>query len=326
MEKERKISIIVPVYGVENYLDQCIWSIVDQTYQNLEIILVDDGSMDNCPALCDAWEKKDNRIKVIHKKNGGLSDARNAGISYATGELIGFVDGDDYLDCKMYELLLEKLNQTDSDIAVCGVQMFWEDRSETQLLTKQGEIVLENADAMRALLEETWLKQPVWNKLYKREVVAGILFEKGKYHEDVFWSYQMIARAKRVCVFDTPCYFYRQRNDSIMGVKFSVKRLDALEAMSQRINFLKNTYPDLVCGEMASYYFGCIYDMQAAMRSCKKKELNEIRECLKPHIEQSILTYDAFNQMPFKQKVWYVLSRINFDLTCRLRNCLKVGL
>ena len=115
-----KISVIIPVYGVELYLDKCIESVVNQTYRNLEIILVDDGSPDRCPTICDEWAELDNRNKVIHKKNGGLSDARNAGIRIASGELIGFVDSDDWISEGMYQLLYENMIENNSDISACG--------------------------------------------------------------------------------------------------------------------------------------------------------------------------------------------------------------
>ena len=116
-----KISVIIPVYNVEEYLDKCVTSVLNQTYKNLEIILVDDGSPDNCPKMCDEWAKKDKRIKVVHKKNGGLSDARNSGIEVCTGEYIGFVDSDDYIDKQMYKELLKRIESTNSDMVMCGI-------------------------------------------------------------------------------------------------------------------------------------------------------------------------------------------------------------
>lgn len=186
------ISIVVPVYKVEPYLDKCISSIVNQTYKNLEIILVDDGSPDNCPAMCDAWAEKDNRIRVIHKPNGGLSDARNAGMSVATGELMAFVDSDDWIAPDMYEKLYHRLTEDGSDIAACGVQMVWEDNTPPRMLTRPGSRTLNRDEAMQAIIEESCLKQPVWYKLYKSKLVRDIRFPVGKYHEDVFWSYQAV--------------------------------------------------------------------------------------------------------------------------------------
>ena len=184
--KQPLISIIIPIYKVEAYLDRCVQSVADQTYRNLEIILVDDGSPDRCPDICDSWSEKDSRIRVIHKENGGLSDARNAGIRAATGELIGFVDGDDYISGEMYEILYDRILADGSDIAACGVNMIWEDSGKTRLMTKEGTVVLNHEDAMRACIDETWLIPPVWNKLYRKELVNDLFFPVGKYHEDVF--------------------------------------------------------------------------------------------------------------------------------------------
>ena len=165
--EQQKISVIVPVYRVEAFLDRCVQSIAEQSYKNLEIILVDDGSPDNCPAICDAWAERDSRIKVVHKQNGGLSDARNAGMAIATGEFMGFVDSDDWIAPDMYQHLYDLLETDGSDIAACGVEMVWEDGTPSRMLTKAGCCVLNQEDAMRAIIEESWLKQPVWNKLYK---------------------------------------------------------------------------------------------------------------------------------------------------------------
>lgn len=313
------ISVIVPVYKVESYLDQCVESILAQTYTDLEVILVDDGSPDQCPALCDAWAKKDNRVKVIHKKNGGLSDARNAGMKIATGTYIGFIDSDDWIAPEMYQLLYDEMRKTDSDISACGVQMVWED-GNTRMLTCNGNIVLDNKQAMEALIEENWLKQPVWYKLYKRSVVEGIPFAVGKCHEDVFWSYQPLAKAKKVCVIDTPCYFYRQRSDSIMGEEFSAKRLDGLEAMEQRILFLKKEYPWLVGKAQERAYFFAMYLMQVALREKRYEILSCIQkkaECVCPSNKK---------QLHFSQRMWIFLSKVSFLSACKLRNLFKIGI
>ncbi len=312
------ISIIVPVYKVEPYLDQCVQSIVDQTYQNLEIILVDDGSPDNCGAMCDAWAAKDSRIRVIHKENGGLSDARNAGLAVASGEYIGFVDSDDYIAPTMYEELMTRLTDTGSDIAACGVQMLWED-GKTAMLTGSGSALLDNEQAMEAIVAESWLKQPVWYKLYRRSTVAGILFEKGKCHEDVFWSWQPIARANRVCVFDTPLYFYRQRAGSIMGEGFSAKRLDALEAKERRLRFLREHYPALARRGQNDLHGFARYLMQLALREEKadREVTARLESCGRKYPLKPEKT---------KQILWAVLAKLSFAGMCRLRNRLGIGL
>ena len=211
------ISVIVPVYNVEKYFDKCIQSIVEQTYNKLEIILVDDGSTDSCSQKCDEWGKKDQRIIVIHKKNGGLSDARNCGLKAASGEYIGFVDSDDWIAPEMYEKLKSALGEDDSDISACTVRTTEESGELRELLTIKKRAVLSRLQAQKALLEETDLKQPVWYKLYRKHTLDGVLFEKGKQHEDVYWSYLVVGSAKRISLIEYEGYFYRQRQKSIMG-------------------------------------------------------------------------------------------------------------
>ncbi len=310
------ISVIVPVYKVEEYLDRCVASIVGQSYTNLEIILIDDGSPDACPAMCDAWAERDSRIKVIHKENGGLSDARNAGLAAATGEYIGFVDSDDYIAPSMYGELMSHLTDTGSDIAACGVNMVWED-GKSASLTPEGSHILDNNAAMEAIVKESLLKQPVWYKLYRHATIDGITFEKGKRHEDVFWSYQPIARAKRVCIFDTALYFYRQRTGSIMSEGFSAGRLDALEAMEKRLVFLKDNYPELVDCAQNSIYFFSMYLMQSALRShAPEKIMSEIEAYAKKHT----LSPDSLTD-----RLWKALAKVSFRGTCRIRNAIGVG-
>lgn len=317
------ISVIVPVYKVEAYLDRCVQSIVDQIYRNLEIILVDDGSPDNCPAMCDSWAEKDTRIKVIHKENGGLSDARNAGMAVAAGVYMGFVDSDDYIAPKMYQLLYEHIISDACDIAACGVEMVWEDGTPSRSLTKAGSCILDCEAAMEACIRESWLKQPVWYKLYKTALIRDIPFPVGKYHEDVFWTWQVVARAERVSVFDTPCYYYVQRSGSIMAEEYSLHRLDAVEAKRQRLEFLEGEYPELADQAGINLMFTCMYHGQLAMLHMENARRQQVLRQLKiiycrtkPHLKD--LTY--------KRRGWLLLGRCNFLLTCRIRNLLKIGL
>lgn len=322
MEKRPLISVIVPVYKVEPYLDRCVQSIVDQTWKNLEIILVDDGSPDGCARMCDEWARRDARIRVIHKENGGLSDARNAGMAAATGEYIGFVDSDDWIEPDMYRLLYEQMERTGSDIAACGIQMDWEDGTPPRQLTKVGSCVLEAEDAMRAVIEESWIKAPVWYKLYRTELVRGIPFPVGKCHEDVFWTYQAVGSAKRVAIFDTLCYHYVQRAGSIMGEGFSLKRLDALEAKQLRLRYIQKCYPELAADAMTDLCFFCFWLAQRVLRCMegdeREKGLQRIRQVWKQ-------LHDA-KPRTCKERVWMTLGRISFVGTARLRNRLRIGL
>lgn len=319
------ISVIVPVYNVEQYLNRCVESIVNQTYRNLEIILVDDGSPDNCPAMCDSWAERDSRIKVIHKANGGLSDARNAGMAVATGELMGFVDSDDWISPEMYQLLYENMQQNDSDISACGVQLVWEDGTKPRALTKSGKCVLNAEDAMCAIIEESWLKQPVWYKLYKTELIKDILFPVGKYHEDVFWSYQAVGKAKRVSVFDTPSYFYWQRSGSIMGRTYSAKRLDAIEAKRERQEYIKCNMPGLENKGRIDLWFSCLYHGQQALKNLSKRENKKIFSDLQDVLKCYPLLNGDLHGIKNSHRVWLCLTAISMKQTCYLRNIMKIG-
>lgn len=318
-----KISVIVPVYKVEPYLDKCVSSIVNQTYTNLEIILVDDGSPDSCPTMCDAWAEKDSRIRVIHKPNGGLSDARNAGIVVATGELMAFVDSDDWIASDMYEHLYQRLTEDDSDIAACGVQMVWENKTPSRTLTREGSCVLNQEEAMRAIIEESWLKQPVWYKLYKTALVRDILFPKGKYHEDVFWSYQAVGRAQRVSVSDHIGYYYLQRGGSIMGEGYSLKRLDAVEAKVQRCAYIQERFPALSPLAVKDLWFTCIYQRQLALRALNKAEAEKILTYFENLVETHPFQMEGCS---LKERLWLNMAKSSLAVACRIRNALKIGL
>ena len=319
------ISIIVPVYKVEPYLDRCVRSIVEQTYSNLEIILVDDGSPDNCGAMCDAWAEKDSRIKVIHKENGGLSDARNAGMAIASGTYMGFVDSDGYIAPEMYQLLYERMTQDGSDISTCGVEMVYEDGTPSQPLTRSGRYVLDCASAMEAIISESLLKQPVWYKLYKTELVRNIPFPVGKYHEDVFWSYQAIGQAKKVSVFDTPCYYYTQRSGSIMGEAYSLKRLDALEAKMARVEYMQKNFPQLLNITKQNLWFSCMYSVQMLTKYCTPEVRDEGEKIVCKVLQKYPIQLSCARGMHIKQLIWLVMARGSFAMTCNIRTKLGIG-
>ena len=322
MNKTPLISIIVPIYHVEQYLNRCVESIVNQTYSNLEIILVDDGSPDNCPKMCDDWAKRDSRIKVIHKGNGGLSDARNAGMKIAKGDVISFIDSDDWIDPNFFEVMLNVMQDDESDIVSCGVKWVDEDGELLRTASVEAHEMFNTHDSMQELLHDGKLKQHVWNKLYRRNVIENIPFEKGKYHEDVFWSYQVIGQAKKISVIPDSFYNYVQRTDSIMGESYSPKRLDALDAMQLRCEYIKTHFPDLFDNSLQNYMGSCLYHLQLALRSHQE-------EAVIQNITQR-LSYGkqflSYNHMSSKNKLWMKCFMCAPVMTARFRNLLKVGL
>ncbi len=326
MDISMKISVIVPVYNVEHYLDRCIQSIVSQTYTNLEIILVDDGSEDHCPATCDDWTIRDERIKTIHKENGGLSDARNIGMLAATGEYIAFVDSDDWIAPRMLELLFNAMQEDKSDIAACAVEMVWEDDTPSCLLTVKTKALLSREEAQRALLNETLLKHPVWYKLYKRELICDILFKVGKYHEDIFWSYQAIGKANSVSLIDIVGYYYTQRANSIMGQGYSLKRLDALEAIEERYAYIKSEFPALECEARLSILSNCIYHGQMALRFLNRNEIKLVFDRLNLIKSNYKIVHKDYSDKKITHRLWFDIARVSLPAVCRLKNMLGIGM
>lgn len=322
------ISIIVPIYNVEQYLERCIRSIVNQTYSNLEIILVDDGSPDNCPQICDEWAKKDSRIKVIHKENGGLSDARNAGMQIATGDLIGFVDSDDWIHPQMYEKLFVSMEQQDADIAACQfIKRTSLTQSDFELSDiNENQIVYDTEEALKELILDGKVKQVVWNKLYKKELIQDIWFEVGKYNEDEFWTYQIIAKASRVATMDYVGYYYFQRSDSIIGERYSLKRLDGLEGKEKRFEFIKKYYPSLESTARLNLFYSLCYAYQCCLRSLGEEEFRIARNKICSMLKKNPIKRSDYMVETLKQKLWIMLYRISLEFTCKLRNNLKIGL
>ncbi len=237
LEEYPLISVIVPVYKVEKYLDKCIKSITNQTYTNLEIILVDDGSPDKCGMLCDLWCSRDKRIKVIHKKNGGLSDARNVGITEARGKYVGFVDSDDYIEPDMYERLMYALIETQADISTCYA--ITEINGESTCVKKNNRcFILNSYEALEDLfVQNKYLRHAAWNKLYCREIFMYINFPVGRLFEDAAIMYRIFTNIQKIVCLDSQLYHYVIRDGSITNNKYNIKSIkdqisNGMEAMS----------------------------------------------------------------------------------------------
>ncbi len=234
------ISIVVPVYQVEKYLKKCIESIIGQTYKNIEIILVDDGSTDGSGELCDKYMEKDNRIIVFHKDNGGLSSARNVGIDHARGEYIAFVDSDDWIDSRYVEILYNNIKDKQCEVAQCA---HWDVCSEELSYSAQKTEAIvfspkELAYAYHSI--ELWQSILAWNKLYKTSLFKDIRYPEGKIHEDEYISYKVLWEANKIAVTYTKLYYYRHRENSIKTTKYSYKRLDVHGAYIERAKFYED--------------------------------------------------------------------------------------
>lgn len=318
------ISVIVPVYNVEAYLDKCISSIVNQTYRNLEIILVDDGSPDNCPAICDGWKEKDSRIVVLHKENGGLSDARNSGMGAAHGEFISFIDGDDWIEPRFFEILQHELEAQNADVAAVQYRLCWEGDACERQSAYEHVTVYDRQTAMRLLIQNQ-IKQVVWNKLYRSAQIRDIPFEKGKVHEDEFWTYQVIGRIERFAAIDYIGYDYFQRAGSIMGAGYSPKRLDAVEAKTRRQAYLTEHMPELAPEGARDLLFTCLYHGQQVCKTLRGAEKKQAMQVLKTTSKGCTLLNRTVKTESKSHKLWFFGARHCFAMTCRIRNAFGVG-
>lgn len=211
---KKLVSVIVPVYQAEKYIDRCVKSIVEQTYKNLEIILVDDGSTDNCPEICDQWADVDSRIKVIHKENGGLSSARNAGIDMAKGEFFGFVDSDDWIALDLFEKVMRVFDNHNPDIVTFDCNRINENGEIYTTTENIKEGVLSPERAIEELLKGNINNYAV-NKVYKKQVFEGIRFPVGRLWEDMAIAYKLLLNAESIYCYPEKLYFYYSRQDSI---------------------------------------------------------------------------------------------------------------
>ena len=225
------ISVIVPVYNTEKDLTECLNSLLEQTYQALEIIVVDDGSKDQSPKICDEFAEKDSRIKVIHQENKGLSAARNAGLAQATGSYIAFVDSDDYVNVAMYEKLLAALKKEDADMAVCGYEKVLDSGEKREHISSIKDEILSGKDFFKKLFKERWWNfAVVWNRVYKRDIWQELRFPVGRQNEDLFVFGRTVLGCRKIVTISDLLYSYRDAAGSIMHRKPSVKNLDGVEA------------------------------------------------------------------------------------------------
>ena len=246
MEKPA-ITIIVPVFNVEDYLQKCVDSLLSQSFKDFDVVLVDDGSKDSSGKICECISAEHGLIKTIHKENGGLSDARNAGYPYITGEFVMFLDSDDYLAPNALELLYNYAKAENCDIVQGGFYYAYEDHlmyDNRWFDPDSKPFVLTRQKAMKELVKNNYLKNFAWGKLYKSDIVKPFLFPKGRYFEDSYWQHLVVDKAERIGFVPAPILYYLQRGGSISG-SFNGKSIDLLYGMEERLSFIQDNYPEL---------------------------------------------------------------------------------
>lgn len=256
-EEQDLISVIVPVYNVEKYLDRCVESLLGQTYRSLEIILVDDGSTDGCGAMCDGYTRRDSRVRVIHKRNGGLSDARNAGLAVASGSYIGYVDSDDWIEPDMYARMHQACAESGAQLAVCRYFSEYRDRTVSG---GSGSVVPLSRDALLRIYigghDEYIIYNSVWSKLFRSDLVRGMVFPKGRNSEDIVYTTRAFCRAERAVYIDQCFYHYvLDREGSIMNVARGERMFgDEIPFWREHIACIREMVSPQMA-DLAAYYF-----------------------------------------------------------------------
>ena len=313
------ISIIVPVYKVEAYLDRCLESLTCQSYRNLQILLVDDGSPDGSGVICDAWAARDSRITVIHQENRGGGAARNAALDAAEGQLLAFVDSDDYIHPDMYTHLYSLL-EMGADIAECGYVDTFDDEAvlgggsrEPKFYTRQ--------EAMTAHIRDEYFRQIIWNKLYRRHMAEGVRFPVGTKIDDEYFTWQLLVRADRLVRSEFAGYAYRQQPDSIMHGRFSLKRVQSLDAKRQRLRYLQEYLPQLENTAKEDLVMTCLFVMQESLRSLKGAEFEEAEKLIRQAMADTA-GFEPQGDVGRMRKILLTMARKNLKATAKILNFL----
>lgn len=307
------ISIIVPVYKVEKYLERCVKSIQEQTYTNLEIILVDDGSPDRCGQLCDEFAKLDERIKVYHKENGGISDARNYGIDKATGEYIGFVDSDDYIHESMYEKLYEAIKKSGTMISECGLTRVYKNTLRPHYEGKDYFLVLDKQEYLKEFLENRKVYGSVWCKLIHRDIVKKIKFSVGMIYEDALYNLELIKNVDKFTLISDSYYYYYIREDSYTTKPFNNRSMDYIDVIEKISEYTLVNFPEFkeqLLTRVAFAYVSIFNQLIEVGNYKNKKEYKILKNKLKSiHLE-----IISSKNVPKNLKIAFLLLSINEKL------------
>ena len=310
--KEPLISIIVPVYGVEKYLKRCVDSILRQTYGNIEIILVDDGSPDKCGEICDSYHKIDMRVRVIHKKNGGLSDARNAAILLARGKYFSFIDSDDWVSPYYVEHLYKAVSTCRADLGISWFENVFEGRTiqskAEKKLKNYGCLTVE--EGLKKLLYQDGIETSAWGKLYKRELFIGLCYPIGKLYEDIPVTYETIKRSKRIAVIGNVDYYYFQREDSIQNMQFNIRKLDGVMNCYNMMNSVYSDFPNL--GDAAECrYFSTVCNIMFQIKDDKHTtEKSRLWKEIKKYRKKVLVNSEA----RIKARIAALISYFGYDM------------
>lgn len=318
------ISVIIPIYNAEKYLDDCIKSVVNQSYENLDIILVNDGSTDKSKEICEKWIEKDSRIRLINQSNMGAAMAKNSGLNNIKGNLFMILDSDDLLHKNNIEILYGCMQKEKSDIIEARHTTVSEEFKNIHIRQNNKKENFNTENALKELIISRKFHQTPWNKLYKTELLKDIRFPKDKYIDDEYWTYKLFANAKKITWTNEVLYYYRQHEESTMGRMYSIKRLDVIDALYDRYKFMKKNFPNLSDLSCKVFLKNCIYNFQ---KLCMFNELDnnqKFREDLLKKIRQTIKK-EKINGLSIKEKLlFYFFCKYPY-IVSKIRNTLGRG-
>ena len=318
------ISIIVPIYNVGKYLPKCIESILNQTFKNFELILVNDGSTDNSGVVCDDYAKKDTRIKIIHKSNGGVSSARNAGLYVAKGEYIGFVDPDDYIDKNMYEKLYRLCIDNNSDIAICRFNREINGKIQNKESTEEI-IELNNMEAMNELFKGNLYRFSLCNKLFSKKCFNYVLFPEERIHEDLSTTYKLFANSKKAVYINYCGYIYVRRENSILTSTYNEKRLQAFIAWDEIIEFIDKNYYEIIEQVIATFTYWCVDNILYILNQVNNsKKKNNYLNIIQKYTTKYYIYIKRNNILSRSYKLRIRIFNINYKLFILGRKIRKV--
>lgn len=307
------VSIIVPVYNVEKYLDKCVNSLMNQSYKNIEILLIDDGSTDTSGVCCDTYAQLDQRIVVIHQRNKGLSGARNTALDIAHGEYITCVDSDDFIASDFVLNLISAIETANADIAVCGTIFCDENDNEIKRMVCPEKKVVIGDKQIQNLLSCFDIATMAWGKLYKTKLFRNIRYPEGKYNEDVFTTYKLLDKSNSTVIVNYGMYYYRQVTTSIMHKSFSVKHLDAIEGTIERAKYIEKKYPQFKDWAWATVGHTCCKTYERMILAGSKDK--KIEKYIQTTIRKSLNPFLHLSAAAKKTKLFAIVSAVNMCMT-----------
>ena len=323
MNEDELLSVIVPIYNMEKYLKRCVESIVKQTYKKIEILLIDDGSIDKSLEIANKLALTDNRIKVFHKENGGLSDAKNYGISKTRGKYITFVDSDDWIEANMYKEMMKNIIEKKSDIAICGRYIDYED-GRTIEWKNNNFLEMDNKKAILYLNSFYKFDMASWDKVYNRKLFKNIKFPVGKKCEDAYTTYKLFALSKKIIYIPISFYHYFQREGSIS--RSNEINMDYIYAAKKSMEYIKENFNNIYFSGITNYVFSIKSTYQIAIeKKISLKNNKEIQEMIKDSKKYtSVILKNKY--ISLKKKITFLLftyTRILYRMLIKSKYLLK---